>query len=162
MDFTRKMIDFDTFTKNAKECGRFGQIFCWQMLYKVAQSPKNRPIWSHCDHASADPSPLWYQPTYFWIRYLIWFFSWGKETLVSCPLPMTKLFPCAKVTSSCGFKYKKTSSLVTPASFSLIFGLFKQTIQILQQINVKKCPNVHPVYGTRIRTHNLTYMSRHP
>ena len=27
------------------------------------------------------------------------------------------------------------------ASFSFIFGLFKQTIQILQQINVKKCPS---------------------
>ena len=29
----------------------------------------------------------------------------------------------------------------TPASFSFIFGLFKQTIQFLQQINVKKCPS---------------------
>ena len=27
-DFTRKVIDFDTFTKIAKECGRFGQINC--------------------------------------------------------------------------------------------------------------------------------------
>ena len=25
-DFTRKMIDFDTFTKIALECGKFGQI----------------------------------------------------------------------------------------------------------------------------------------
>ena len=33
------------------------------------------------------------------------------------------------------------------ASFSFIFGLFKQTIQILQQINVK---NVHSVYGAGI------------
>ena len=33
----------------------------------------------------------------------------------------------------------------TPASFSFIFGLFKQTILFLQQINVKKCQNVHPV-----------------
>ena len=32
----------------------------------------------------------------------------------------------------------------TPASFLFIFGLYKQTIQILQQVNVKKC-NVHPV-----------------
>ena len=48
----------------------------------------------------------------------------------------------------------------TPASFSFIFGIFKQTtIQILKQINVK---NVHPVYGTRIRTHDLSNMSRHP
>ena len=28
-----------------------------------------------------------------------------------------------------------------PASFSLIFGLFKQTLQFLQQIYVKKCPS---------------------
>ena len=27
------------------------------------------------------------------------------------------------------------------ASFSFIFGLFKQTIQFLEQINVKKCPS---------------------
>ena len=46
----------------------------------------------------------------------------------------------------------------TPASFSFIFGLFKQTIQFLQQINVKKC-HVHPVYNTWIRTHDLSNMS---
>ena len=41
----------------------------------------------------------------------------------------------------------------TPASFSFIFRLFKQTsIQIIQQINVK---NVYPVYGTGIQTHGL-------
>ena len=50
----------------------------------------------------------------------------------------------------------------TPASFPFIFGLFKQTIQFLQQINVKKCPNVHPVYSTGIWTHNLLNMSRQP
>ena len=27
-DFTRKIKDFDTLTKIAKECGRFGQINC--------------------------------------------------------------------------------------------------------------------------------------
>ena len=42
----------------------------------------------------------------------------------------------------------------TPASFSFIFGLFKQTIQFLQQINVKK-RHVHPVYGAGIQTHDL-------
>ena len=45
------------------------------------------------------------------------------------------------------------------ASFSFIFYLFKQTIQFLQQINLK---NVHPVYGAGIRTHGLLNMSRHP
>ena len=44
----------------------------------------------------------------------------------------------------------------TPASFSFIFGLPKQTLQFLQQINVK---NVHPVYGAGIRTHNLQNVS---
>ena len=43
----------------------------------------------------------------------------------------------------------------TPASFSFIFGLFKQTsIQFLQQINVKKS-QFHPIYGAEIRTHDL-------
>ena len=46
----------------------------------------------------------------------------------------------------------------TAASFSFIFGLFKQTIQFLQQINVKKC-QVHPVYSTGIWTHDLLNMS---
>ena len=50
----------------------------------------------------------------------------------------------------------------TPTSFSFIFGLFKQTIQFLQQINVKKCPNVHPVYSAGIKPHNLSNMSRQP
>ena len=35
------MIDFDIFTKIAKECGRFGQINCCQSLQKVGQSPIN-------------------------------------------------------------------------------------------------------------------------
>ena len=47
----------------------------------------------------------------------------------------------------------------TPASFSLILGLFKQTLQFLQQIYVK---NVHPVYGAGIRTHNLQNVSLFP
>ena len=39
-----------------------------------------------------------------------------------------------------------------PASFSFILGLFKQTLQFLQQMYVK---NVHPVYGAGIRTHDI-------
>ena len=47
-----------------------------------------------------------------------------------------------------------------PASFSFIFGLFKQkSLQFLQQINVK---NIHPVYGTGIRTHDLRNASPFP
>ena len=47
-----------------------------------------------------------------------------------------------------------------PRLFLFIFGLFKQTlIQFLQQINVK---NVHPVYGTGIRTHGLQNVSLLP
>ena len=44
----------------------------------------------------------------------------------------------------------------TTASFSFIFSLFKQTIQFLQQINLKKCSNVHPVYGAGIQTFDLS------
>ena len=48
----------------------------------------------------------------------------------------------------------------SPASFSFIFGLFQTNINtILQQINVK---NVHPVYGTGIRTHDLQNVSLLP
>ena len=41
------MNDFDSFTKIDLECRRFGQNSCCQMLWMVAQSAKNRPIWSH-------------------------------------------------------------------------------------------------------------------
>ena len=43
--------------------------------------------------------------------------------------------------------------------FRLFSVFFKQTMQFLQQINVK---HVHPVYGAGIQTHNLSNMSRHP
>ena len=46
----------------------------------------------------------------------------------------------------------------TPASFSFIYGLFKQKIQLLQKPMQK---NFHPVYGARIWTHNLPNMSCH-
>ena len=44
---------------------------------------------------------------------------------------------------------------------SFIFGLFKQPIQFLQQINMKKC-HVHPIYGAMIRTHDLRNVSLFP
>ena len=46
-DFTRKFKKIDTFTKITWECGRFGQNNCCQRLWNFAQSPINRPIWSH-------------------------------------------------------------------------------------------------------------------
>ena len=46
-DFTRKNKDFDTITKIAWECRRFGQINCCQRVWKLIQSAINRPIWSH-------------------------------------------------------------------------------------------------------------------
>ena len=46
---------------------------------------------------------------------------------------------------SAWFFFKKNGP--TPASFAFIFGLFKQTVHFLQQINEK---NIHPVYGTGI------------
>ena len=53
------------------------------------------------------------------------------------------------------FFFKKWAN---PGLF-FMFGLFKQTIQFLQQINVK---NIHPIYGAGIRTHDLSNMSRVP
>ena len=47
----------------------------------------------------------------------------------------------------------------TPASFSFIFGLFKQTIQFLPQMYVK---NVHPVYSAGIQTHDLQNITLFP
>ena len=47
------------------------------------------------------------------------------------------------------------------ASFSFIFGLFKQTIQIFTKNQCEKC-HVHPVYGAGIQTHDLLNMSRLP
>ena len=40
-------------------------------------------------------------------------------------------------------------------------GLFKQTLQSLQQMHVKKCYD-HPVYGAGIRTHDLRNTSLLP
>ena len=48
---------------------------------------------------------------------------------------------------------------VIPSLFFIYFRLLKQTLQFLQQINVK---NVHPVYGAGIRTHDLLNMSLLP
>ena len=48
-----------------------------------------------------------------------------------------------------------------PRHLFCFFGLFKQTIQFLQQFNVKKC-HVHPVYSAGIQTHGLSNMSRLP
>ena len=46
-----------------------------------------------------------------------------------------------------------------PASFSFIFGLFKQTLQFYNKYMWK---NVHPVYGAGIRTHNIWKVSLLP
>ena len=43
-----------------------------------------------------------------------------------------------------------------PGLFFVYFRLFKQTLQLLQQINVK---HVHPVTSAAIRTHNLLITS---
>ena len=72
----------------------------------------------------------------------------------------------------CPFLYTITSPLSLSFFLSLflkmdnsrplllfIFGLFKQTLQFLQQYMGK---NVHPVSGTGIRTHNLLNVSLLP
>ena len=46
--------------------------------------------------------------------------------------------------------------------FRLFLVFFKQTIHFFTTNQCEKCPNVHPVYGAGIRTHNLLIMSRHP
>ena len=59
-----------------------------------------------------------------------------------------------------GFRtYLAFLKMCQPGLFLFIFGLFKQTLQILEQIDVK---NVHPVYGARIRTNNLLNVSLFP
>ena len=62
--------------------------------------------------------------------------------------------PILEYNFTCFFK-----KWANPASFLFIFGLFKQTLQFLQQIYVK---NVHPVYGARIRTYDLRNVSLFP
>ena len=42
--FTRKMKDFEAFTKIALQCGWFGQNNCCRRLFKVAQLAINHPI----------------------------------------------------------------------------------------------------------------------
>ena len=54
-DFTRKNKDFDTLSKLPKNVGDLGKLF---VALNLAQSPINRPIWSHC------------QRTKIWPRYL--------------------------------------------------------------------------------------------
>ena len=54
---------------------------------------------------------------------------------------------------------KNVFKWANPGLFLFYFCLFKQTLQFLQQINVK---NVHPVSGTRIQTHNLLITSLFP
>ena len=51
-DSTRKMKDFDNFTKFALKCGWFGQNSCCHRLWKVVQSAINHPIWSHWQRPS--------------------------------------------------------------------------------------------------------------
>ena len=48
-----------------------------------------------------------------------------------------------------------------PDLFFVYFRPFKQTLQFLQQIYVKKCYD-HPEYGTGIQTHNLRNTSLLP
>ena len=65
------------------------------------------------------------------------FYSWTCTLRILLNILMWKHFACQQKHV---FFLKKIGPI--PASFSFIFGLFKQTIQFLQQINVKKsCPS---------------------
>ena len=57
-----------------------------------------------------------------------------------------------------GHNYGPTFRTFCQKKWANISLFFKQTIQFLQQINVKKC-HVHPVSGTGIRTHDLWNLS---
>ena len=46
--FQLEKLNILTPYQNCLECGRFGQIHCCHRLWKVAQSPINRSMWSHC------------------------------------------------------------------------------------------------------------------
>ena len=48
------MNDLTPLQKLPKNVEFFGQINCSQWPYKVAQSSKNRPIWSHCSQATTN------------------------------------------------------------------------------------------------------------
>ena len=63
----------------------------------------------------------------------------------------------------CSARTGKTSLFkwANPASFLFILSFFKQTIKILQQINVKKC-HVDPAYGAGFQIHDLLNMSHVP
>ena len=63
-----------------------------------------------------------------------------------------------RLTTTCGRKYSLLKNGPTPASFSFIFGLFKQTLQLFVTNKCEKC-QIHPVYGAWIRTHDLSIMS---
>ena len=43
-----KLMIMTPLQKLPKNVGDFGKINCCQRLQKLAQSPINRPIWSHC------------------------------------------------------------------------------------------------------------------
>ena len=73
----------------------------------------------------------------------------------SHPLSLSVSLKVALSFCLCNF-FKKIGP--TPASFPFIFGLFKQTIQFLQQINAN---NVCPVYKVGIQSHDLSSMSYH-
>ena len=83
--------------------------------------------------------------------------TWPAPPRPSCPL-----FQLGKIfyhVSQLFFSRSLFKNWPTPAPFRIIFCLFNQTIQFLQQNIVK---NVNPVSGTRIWTHNLLIMSLLP
>ena len=92
------------------------------------------------------------QNSTFWLETLFKYLR-GKNLI----LP-NLLVECHRSLKACflGSSFKKWAN---PASFSFIFGFFKQTIQFLQKISVWK--NVHPVYSARIETHDLLNISHH-
>ena len=77
----------------------------------------------------------------------------GYFSNLSCHQENSKILHCGHTGTILEMRLNKFFKWANPGLFSFIFGLFKEAIQFLQQINVK---NVHPEYGAGIRTHDLS------
>ena len=78
---TRKMKDFDTYTKITLNGGNLGNKNCCQRLSKVAQSAINRPIWSHCTRVCsiAKSSKTGFVPKIIYLRCVFRCVFWSKN-----------------------------------------------------------------------------------
>ena len=125
-DFTRYMIDFWHLHKN---CLRLWEIWANELLPKSLKS---------CPKSNKSPNLV----TLFVIKWP----SWSKWLFESESVKINQVYLISDFSLTFFLKNGPT-----PASFIIIFGLFKQTsLQFLQQIYVIKCPS-------SIRGHDLNH-----